>query len=87
MSRTKTLWNRVLAPEVGDLPPAVAEYFLSLGLTAKDNERYQKLVAKQHFERSHQEQIELENLVHVNTLLMTLQSKARLSLKKRQPAA
>lgn len=87
MAHAKNLWNRVLSPDIGDLPPEVARYFLSLGLTPKDNERYQKLAAMQHFERTHQQQTELENLVHVNTLLMTLQAKARLSLKRRQPAA
>ena len=87
MSQLEKLWKRILASDEGDLTPEVARFFLSLGLSKEDDKRYQKLASMQHFERNQQQQEELENLVHVNTLLMTLQSKARLSLKKRQPAA
>lgn len=80
-------WSQILAPETGDLPPEVARYFLSLSLTDAQKRRYQELAAKEHAERSTQEQSELTYLVYANQMLMLLQAKARRSLAERQPAA
>jgi hypothetical protein len=82
-----SIWNRILSPEHGDLPSDAARYFLSLGFTPADKLRYQELVAKEHFDLSFEEQSELNQLVHANTVLMLLQAKARRSLAERQPAA
>lgn len=81
------IWNRILSPDRGDLSPEVARYFLSLGFTPADKLRYQELAAKDQSDLSFQEQSELAELVHANTVLMLLQAKARRSLIERQPAA
>jgi hypothetical protein len=87
MAHPESIWNRILNPGSGDLPGEVAKFFLSLDIPESDQERYQALVTKEHFERTHDEQLELEGLVHANTVLMLLQAKARMSLKEQQPAA
>jgi hypothetical protein len=81
------VWERILRTDEGDLPPEVAEYFLSLTIPDEDKSRYAHLSAMEHYERSRDEEAELARLVEANLLLMLLQSKARLSLKSRQPAA
>jgi len=87
MSAPTQIWDRIIAPEVGDLLPEVARYFLSLTFTKGDNERYSQLASKEHFDLSPEEKSELETLVAANTFLMLLQAKARLSLNRHQPAA
>jgi hypothetical protein len=87
MAYPDSIWNRILSPDAGDLPSDVAKFFLSLDIPEQDQERYHALVAKEHVERTRDEQLELEGLVHANTVLMLLQAKARMSLKEQQPAA
>ena len=81
------VWERILKADDGDLPPDVAEYFLSLTIPDEDKVEYSRLSAMEHYERTRDEEAELARLVEANLLLMLLQSKARLSLKSRQPAA
>lgn len=87
MPDPSAIWDRIVNSAKGDLSPEVAQYFLSLGLTAAEKERYRELSAKQHFELSYEEESELKHLVHANTALMVLQAKARRTLAERQPAA
>jgi hypothetical protein len=65
----------------------VAEYFLSLRFSAQDKKRYAKLASIDQVDLTPKQRDELEALVSANTLLMLLQAKARLSLKRRHPAA
>jgi hypothetical protein len=87
MTSTDTLWRRIVAPDTPDLHPAVAEYFLSLGFTPEEKERYLALAAKEHRDRTDEETAELNEFVQTNQMLMLFQAKARLSLKRHQPAA
>lgn len=87
MSDPSEIWDRIVHSAKGDLAPEVARYFLSLGFTQTERDRYQELSARQHFELTYEEQTELTHLVHANTALMLLQAKARRSLAERQPAA
>jgi hypothetical protein len=82
----KTL-SRVMAP-TDDLPAEAAEYLLSLAFSDEDQARYRSLAERHNNgELSGAELAELESFVHANTFLMLLQSKARLSLARHQPAA
>ena len=87
MSAPPQIWSRLILPDDPDLAPEVAKYFLTIGFTEAEQERYQALASKEQRELSSDERSELEEFVHANTVLMLLQSKARLSLKRRQPAA
>ena len=87
MAPADAIWNRAVAPDKADLSPEVAEYFLSLTFADEDKARYQELAAMDQVELSPGQRSELEALVNANVLLMLLQAKARLSLKKRHPAA
>jgi hypothetical protein len=87
MSASDQIWNRIISPQDADLPAEVARYFLSLGLTQHDKDRYAELARLEHYELGPDEKTELETLVATNTCLMLLQAKARLSLNRQQPAA
>jgi hypothetical protein len=81
MTHKTDIWERILTPAKADMPPEVARYFLSLGITAADNRRYKQLASKEQRDLDFTERAELESLVHANTVLMLLQAKARLSLR------
>jgi hypothetical protein len=87
MSPATAIWTRIVVPDEPTLSPEVAKYFLTLGFTEEERARYQELAAREQSELSLAERSELESLVHASTVIMLLQSKARLSLKQRQPAA
>jgi len=87
MNEAEIVWKRIVSPDEADLRADVAEYFLSLGFTDEEKSRYQVLAAKDQSELTRDERSELEVLVAANTFLMLVQSKARLSLKRRQSAA
>jgi hypothetical protein len=87
MSPATAIWKRIVVPDQPDLAPEVARYFLSLRFTDDEKARYQDLASKEQAELTPEERSELEAMAHASTLLMLLQSKARLSLKKQQPAA
>ncbi|HEY2585713.1 MAG TPA: hypothetical protein VGI81_08120 [Tepidisphaeraceae bacterium] len=82
-----TIWSQILTPEIGDLSPELARFFLSLSLTETQKQRYRDLAAKDQLDLSPAEQSELNELVQTNQMLMLLQAKARRSLAERQPAA
>ncbi len=86
-SRTGIL-SRIIAPKRGDLPPDLAKYILSLEFSPRDQARYEELSAKaQEGTLTKKEAAELDEFLSANSLLMVLQSKARVSLAKRSPAA
>jgi hypothetical protein len=87
VSRASIL-EQVIAPEVADMPEPLAKYILALDFPHSIHERYADLSAKvQDGSLSADERAELEEYLNVETFLMTLQSKARLSLKRHNPAA
>jgi len=71
------------------MSPELARYVLTLDFPAKSHARYAQLAAKaQEGNLSRGEHAELEDFLSVNTFLTIIQSKARVSLKKkRNPAA
>ena len=87
MSAAAAIWTRIVVPDEATLAPEVAKHFLSLGFTDVEKERYQTLASKDQVDLTSEERSELTEFVHASTLIMLLQSKARLSLKRRQPAA
>jgi len=87
MSPVTRIWTRIVAPDDPKLSPEVAQYFLSVGFTDEEKSRYQFLASKDQSDLTTAERSELESFVHASTALMLLQSKARLSLRKHQPAA
>jgi hypothetical protein len=70
------------------LPSAVAEYLLQLDFPPEDHARYLELSAKaQAGTLAAEEAAELDDLLLANNVLTILQSKARVSLAQRTPAA
>lgn len=87
MSVAERIWERIIGTPDEDLSPEVARYFLSLGMTQAEKDRYAELARLEHYEIGPDEKAELDMLVAVNTFLMLAQAKARLSLSRQQPAA
>jgi hypothetical protein len=81
------IWERIVGPQEADLSPDVARYFLSLGFTQAEKQRYAELAKLEHYEIGPDEKSELDMLIAANTFLMLVQAKARLSLNRQQPAA
>ena len=75
-------------PGDGDLPPAVAEFVLSVRLSDAQRSRYQSLAERHNNgELSSDELKELEGFVELNDVLVVMKAKARQALAKHQPAA
>ncbi len=75
--------NRVIEPEVDDLPPETAHYILRLEFRQQDMERMNVLAEKaRKGTLSEEERAEAENYEGVGHLLALMQSKARRSLRK-----
>lgn len=87
-TRTSGIFDRILSPTRGDLAPDLARYVLSLDFSEEDKARYDELSVKaQRGELSKSEASELDELLSANSFLMVLQSKARISLSQKKPAA
>ena len=79
---------QIVVPDAGDLSPDHARYVLSLTFTAAQHAFFAELSAKaQDGALSADEQRTLDVLVFANLMLGAMQSKARLSLGRHQPAA
>lgn len=79
--------ERLIEPQHGGFSPEHARYVLSLDLSPADHARYAELSVKaQNGTLTAAEQGALDDLLAVNALLMILQSKARVSLKRHTPA-
>lgn len=78
---------RILQPPEGNLPAEMAEYILSLKFPPEDHARYYELSLKaQDGALTSDETAELEDLLTANDVLILLQSKARLFVKRRTSA-
>lgn len=83
-----TILEQVIAPDVADMPEPLAKYILALDFPNSIHARYAELSAKaQDGSLLPDERAELEEYLNVESFLMTIQSKARLSLKRHNPAA
>ena len=77
------IWSRIVKPDRATLTPELARAILKLDFDAEDHDRVNKLSAKaQEGSLTPQEHAELEEYVRVNSELMILQLKGRLSLKQ-----
>ena len=80
--------ERLFQPHKGELPVELARYLLQLDFTKRDHVRYQKLSQKaQSGSLTAKEKDELDDLLTANDVLTILQSKARVSIRKRTSAA
>lgn len=81
-----SIWERLLQPGAGPLPPEVAGYVLRLGLPEADRRRMGELAGKaQDGTLNPDERAELEAYSHAAAFLTILQSKARASLRSSVP--
>lgn len=88
MVRQSSLLDRVIEPHRGDFSAEHARYVLSLDFSPAEHARYADLSSKaQDVNLSADEEAELDDFLLVNTLLMVLQSKARISLAKHNSTA
>jgi hypothetical protein len=88
MSRHSSILEGIIKPHRGGLSAEHANYVLSLGFSPKQQARYAKLAAKaQVGSLTAKEQLLLDDFLNANALLIVLQSKARVSLRKRPSAA
>jgi hypothetical protein len=80
--------GRIVKPDQANLNPEIARAILKIDFTPEDHRRVDELSAKaQKGTLTPEERAELEEYVRVNTQLMILQSKARLSLKRAKPSS
>jgi len=87
LSRPSAL-ERIVQPRQVSLPNAVAEYILQLDFPPEDHARYLELSSKaQAGSLTEEETAQLDDLLLANNVLTILQSKARVSLSERTPAA
>jgi hypothetical protein len=78
---SESIWSRIVARDIADIPPEAARFLLSLSFAPADIKRYKRLTAKDQSDLEMNEREELESLVQANTALMLLQAKARLFLQ------
>ena len=88
MPREESVFERMLQPGNGDLPPEVAAYLPQWDFSPEDHALYEELSVKaQDGSLSGEERARLEEMLTANDLIMILRSKARASLKRQSPAA
>jgi hypothetical protein len=82
MTSETAIWERVIHPERGNLPPEAAQYFLSLAFEPADIDRMQELAEKnRQGTLDSQEREALRAYRQMGLQLDLLKSKARLALK------
>ena len=85
MIAEQRILERVLNPRSGGLSPELARFVLDLDFPATDRRRCMRLSRKaQQGRLSAKEEAELDSYLGVNAFLMILQSKARVSLRRRK---
>jgi hypothetical protein len=82
-SRTdETIFERVIDPSDGTMPPEAARYILSLDFPPADHARMDELsVRAQEGRLTADEETELDDYLHVGHVMALMQSKARRSLR------
>ena len=83
LAQTNSIWNRIVAPGIADMPPEAARFILSLKFPPAELKRYKRLASIDPSDLETTEREEFESLVQANTALMLLQAKARLSVQSR----
>ena len=88
MSSRSSALERLVDPPKGGFSPDLANYLLQLDFSSKDQALYRRLSAKaQEGKLTSKEKVALEDLLTAADVLAILQSKARISRKRRNPAA
>jgi hypothetical protein len=88
MTTGASIMERIIEPQSGGFSSEHARYVLSLDFSREEQARYAELARKvQETGLTEREQAELNEFLAANALLTILQSKARISLKKHNPAA
>ena len=83
-----SILEQIIDSQNGTLSPEVARYLLTLEFPERLQQRHLELQQKvEQTTLSPEEQIELDEYLNANALLMILQSKARVSLRKHTTAA
>jgi hypothetical protein len=83
-----SILERMIDADNGDFTPEVARYFLSLDFSPQEHARCETLSGKAaEGTLSEDEAGELDEFLVANALLGVLQSKARISIRRRTPAA
>ncbi len=83
-----SILQRLIDPDRGAFTPDVARYFLSLDFSPQEHARCELLSSKAAAGTlSDEEAGELDEYLAANALLAVLQSKARISMRQRTPAA
>ena len=76
------IWARIIQPDVANLDPRAAEYFLSWDFPLADHDRMEELAEKAQLGTiTEEERVEAESYNQVGHALALLQSKARRCLK------
>ena len=87
MTTGASILERIIEPQTGGFSVEHARYVLSLDFSSEEEAHYAELAVKaQDGDLTEQEDAELDEFVAANALLTILQSKARTSLKKHNPA-
>jgi hypothetical protein len=88
MANGISVLERLLAPRRGRLSVEVARHILSVDFTPREHARVARLSAKASVGTlTKMEAAELDDFLAADAILAVLQSKARLSLRKRSSAA
>jgi len=78
------IWERVIQPDRGDLPPGAAQFFLNLAFGQEDIDRMHELAVKnQEGTLSSEEAEALRNYRQIGMQIDLLRSKARQTIKQR----
>jgi len=88
MATGTSILERIIQPQMGGFSNEHARYVLSLDFSNEEQALYAELARKvQDGALTEQEAAQLDEFLAANALLTILQSKARISLKKHNPAA
>ena len=88
MATQTSILERIIKPRSGGFSAEHARYILSLDFSPQQHARYEKLAKKaQSVSLTPKEEALLDDFLGANTLLTILQSKARVSLRRRNSAA
>ena len=78
------IWARLMQAQKDELSPEAAEFLLSIGFAESDRERMLRLAElSEAGTLTPEEQAEFDGYLHVGNLLAVMQSKARLTLKRK----
>ena len=84
-NREAAIWARLIQAQGDDLSPEAAEYLLSIRFAGGDVARMRQLAERSESGTlTDEEQAEFDSYLHVGNLLAVIQSRARLTLRRRR---